>query len=266
MHSMMRVVDHGDVQEIELSTPFSRAAGVKVSVFLTGDTLVDTGFPRAAPVIARLLDERRVRGSVVTHWHEDHSGNLAVLAARGVPIGLTDATAARLPETTRLPFYRWVFWGHAPAPPRFEPYCLPDELEVVPTPGHSDDHRAIWHPATATIFTGDLVLGVRVTAVLADENPRQSLDSVRRVLALEPVRIFDAHRGLIREPKGLLAAKIAWMEDTIGSIEHLIDQGLDDRPIRNRVLGREDSVGRISFGQTSKLNFVRAVRRTARTR
>jgi glyoxylase-like metal-dependent hydrolase (beta-lactamase superfamily II) len=49
--------------------------GYSVFVFLVRDQLIDAGFPGARNAVARLLDERRPRGVVVTHQHEDHAGN-----------------------------------------------------------------------------------------------------------------------------------------------------------------------------------------------
>ena len=66
--------------------------GYSVCVFFVRDQLIDTGFPGARRTVARLLDERRPRGIVVTHQHEDHAGNVTLAAERGIPISMARST------------------------------------------------------------------------------------------------------------------------------------------------------------------------------
>jgi hypothetical protein len=93
------------------------------------------------------------------------------------------------------------------------------------------------------------------------ENPFQIVDSLRTVLALQPQRMFDAHRGEVHEPAAAIQSKIAFMEDTIGSIQDRIDKGLSDREILRAVLGGDEFVAIASRGEYARMNFVRAVRR-----
>src|ERR671914_3111858 len=85
-----------DVELVRLRSWRSAAAGYSVFVFLVRDQLIDTGFPGARQTVARLIDERRPRGVVVTHQHEDHAGNVELAAARGVPIAMARATEEAL--------------------------------------------------------------------------------------------------------------------------------------------------------------------------
>lgn len=137
-----------------------------------------------------------------------------------------------------------------------------NRLRVIHTPGHTSDHHVVWDEERATLFSGDLFLGVKVRATFPDEHPRQLVDSLRRVAALRPERMFDAHRGAVREPANALLAKADWLDETITRIEAKIDAGWSDRAIRVHVLGRESVVGVISGGEYSKLTMVRAVRRS----
>jgi glyoxylase-like metal-dependent hydrolase (beta-lactamase superfamily II) len=259
---MLMVIDHGEVRELSLSTRLGRVAGIKVSAFLVRGTLVDTGFWRARRELAAALERYPVERAILTHWHEDHSGNLGLLAARRIPAVISAATQRHLPARWWLPPYRWAIWGSPETAPL--PVAVPlDEagLELVPTPGHSDDHLAVWDCRTDTVFGGDLFLGVKAASQHAAGDPYAILASVRRIIALRPARYFDAHRGSIREPLAALAAKADWLAASIGQIEAAIDRGDPDSVIRDRVLGSEDPVAWISGFQMSKLNFVRAIRR-----
>lgn len=257
---MIKVTEHGDVREFVLSTRFSRAMGYQVSVFSIQGTLIDCGFPRVAPAVATILDSGAITQAILTHWHEDHAGNVGLLAKRQIPTMIGTETLARIPEGTRLPLYRWLTWGSMTSV-ELPPLCGSERLEVIPTPGHTSDHVAVFDPNSATVFGGDLFLGVKASNAHEDENPYHTLASVRRIRDLAPVRYFDSHRGLVLDPMVALSAKADWLASAIGQIEVGLDQGEPDAAIRERVLGPEALVARVSFGQMSKLNFIRAVRR-----
>jgi hypothetical protein len=96
------------------------------------------------------------------------------------------------------------------------------------------------------------------------ENPYVIISSLGRVLALAPERMFDAHRGLVANPVRAIRSKIDWMTGIVGEIEQRIGRGEGDREIVNAVLGGEELASYVSFGEYSRRNFVKAVRRERR--
>jgi ribonuclease/clavin/mitogillin len=261
---MLRIERYGDVTRVHMTSWRGRLAGYDVSAYLTRDVLVDTGFPHVAAEFTRFLDANRVRGVIVTHWHEDHAGNAALAAARGLPVAISPQTLAQLggPAAASIRFYRRFVWGIA-SPVRSVVLPLESEaLRVIHTPGHTADHHVVWDEERATLFAGDLFLGVKVRATFPDEDPRQLVGTLRRVAALRPERMFDAHRGTVSDPTNALLAKADWLEEIVTRIEAKIDAGWSDRAIRRHVLGRESAVGLISGGEYSKLTLVQAVRRS----
>ncbi len=96
-------------------------------------------------IVRRFLRERNVEQVLVTHHHEDHSGNGARLQRE------LEATVFFLPSGVTLArdgfplrAYQRVIWG---TPKRFVPRAMPDEMSVgrgfrlraVHAPGHSPD-------------------------------------------------------------------------------------------------------------------------------
>lgn len=258
---MQEIETHGEVLRVHFTNRRSEMVGYGVSVYLVRDLLVDTGFPDARDDFETLLDEVRPQGIVLTHQHEDHAGNMAMAAQRGLPVyGATETLdAIRAPE--RAGFYRRFVWGRMPALRipvfRFEP----KELQLIHLPGHSSDHHGIWDPDHETLFAGDLFLGVKVRVARPNEDIRLLAKSVREAQRLAPKTMFDSHRGLVPDAVAALTAKGDWLEETIGRIDEMAAEGLGERRIRDRVLGTEDFVARASFGDLSKLNFVRSVLR-----
>ena len=258
---MVTVERFDDVVRLRLQNTAGRAIGLSVSAYIIRGVMIDSGFDRARGVVLHAVRSLGVRGVIVTHWHEDHAGNVATLAGLGIPILMRADTAATLRERPSIQLYRRVFWGHPPALAAAPASFDPSGLEGVHTPGHSSDHQVVWDAATRTLFSGDLWLGVRARVMHSTENPYVLLESLRRARQLQPVRMFDAHRGLVEHPVQALDAKIHWLEDTLEEIARRVAEGWSERAIVRRVLGGEEIAAVVSVGDYSRRNLVRAVKR-----
>jgi len=145
-----------------------------------GVTLVDTGWPDSAGLIAEalaVLGRRRtdVDRVVLTHFHEDHAGAAAEIAGWSsieVVAGAADAAYVRgvaagpLPRLTKREGAIHAATGEPPhAPP-----CRVDRVvhdgdivdfaggaRVVEVPGHTPGSIAVYLPAADTVLTGDAV-------------------------------------------------------------------------------------------------------------
>jgi glyoxylase-like metal-dependent hydrolase (beta-lactamase superfamily II) len=82
---------------------------------------------------------------------------------------------------------------------------------VVPTPGHAPDHVSFFEPRSGTFFAGDLVINGGTVAILARHGGDLAsyLDSLRRVLDLQPRRIYPGHGGPIDNPSALLRSYLS---------------------------------------------------------
>ena len=257
---MSHVERFGEVRAIRLSSIRSRLAGYGVYIFLTRGTLIDTGFHSVRATVAALLDEWRPDGVLVTHHHEDHAGNAELVAMRGIPIDASAATLAAIRSPASIGVYRRFAWSAMPPLRSAIAEYEPPGLARLHAPGHSADHHIVWDADRSTLYSADLFLSVKVRVARPGEDPRLLIDSLRRIAGLRPTVMLDSHRGLIARPTEMLRAKADWLEATVGRIDALVERGWSDGAIRDDVLGREGFVGRVSFGDLSKLNFVKAVR------
>jgi ribonuclease/clavin/mitogillin len=257
---MLRATPHGDVLEIRLGRSVLGWAPFTVRAFLAGGILIDAGPPATGRALARFLRGRLPAVVVNTHSHEDHAGGDRRLAALGVP-----ALAHReaLPALARPPgasALRRLVCGRprpveaAPLPARVE--AGGTTLEAIETPGHAPDHIAFFDRERRALFTGDLFLGERVRVFRRDEDVHKTLESLRRAAALEPIRLFCSHLGLVEDGAGALRRKIAFLEDLVAKIGELHGKGTLPREIRKRLLGREPPLAYLSCGEFSKLNLV----------
>jgi glyoxylase-like metal-dependent hydrolase (beta-lactamase superfamily II) len=257
---VIEVIGHDDVRRIRMRTWRTSAVGYDVSAYLVRGILVDTGFRHVGDELERTLRELRPRGAIVTHWHEDHAGNAPRLAASRMPMWMHKYTERMLRERPQVKLYRHVVWGR-PRMLRWDMTPLdPAPLLVVPTPGHSPDHHIVFDPETATLFSADLWLGVRVRVMGYSENPYEIIESLTRTIALQPRRMFDAHRGPVDRPVEALTAKRAWLQETVGEIERRLDAGESERTIVRAVLGGEERTAFFSQGEYARRNLVRTVR------
>jgi glyoxylase-like metal-dependent hydrolase (beta-lactamase superfamily II) len=166
-------------------------------------TLIDTGTADRAARITEVLD-CELRRIVLTHWHEDHTGSAAELAARHG----AEVVAHRLEAP--------VIRGEVPgAPPVLEDFEVPiraslpplppappcrvdrevedgDVLEfgggavVVAVPGHTDGSIALHLPGPGVLFTGDAVANVgRTTPGVFNTDRARAVGSLHRLAALE---------------------------------------------------------------------------------
>ena len=110
---------------------------------------VDPGSPKMRRSLQRHLRQTKpkITKVIATHAHEEHVGNLNWLSElTGAPIYVSEMTSRFLMPFKKLPWVRATIIGQ---PPNLtQPYHLLGEtiaagsgyLQVIPTPGHCDDH------------------------------------------------------------------------------------------------------------------------------
>jgi glyoxylase-like metal-dependent hydrolase (beta-lactamase superfamily II) len=167
-------------------------------------TLIDagTGLPAHLQAIAAVRSEGPGR-VIVTHAHVDHASGAPAIAARW-----PGTQFAKYPWPDRDAKYD-VAWQPLADGERIT--AGDEELDVIHTPGHAPDHVALWHPASRTLLSGDLVVPGTTVVILASHGGSlaQYLESLRRVLALNPARLLPAHGAAIDDPAALINQYIA---------------------------------------------------------
>src|SRR5215212_7809743 len=124
----------------------------------------------------------RLRTIFITHRHGDH-------APAAVP--LKHATGARIVAPRNV-------LEDAAVDVRVSGGEIVDELEVIATPGHTNEH-VCYLTSNGDLFTGDTILGAGTTAIFPpDGNMADYIRSLRTLRARNPRRIFPAH-GPVRD-------------------------------------------------------------------
>ncbi|MBI4475645.1 MAG: MBL fold metallo-hydrolase [Acidobacteria bacterium] len=145
---------------------------------------------------AAMLDE-----VLVTHAHPDHISGTPALRQKW-----PSATFRKLPWPERDAEYH-VDW----APLEDGALVAGGTLQTIHTPGHAPDHVCFWDPNARVLFSADLVI-MGTTVVIPGTrggNLGAYLQSLKRVLALEPRRLFPAHGPVIDHPRTLIQEYLA---------------------------------------------------------
>lgn len=261
---MIQAFDYGEVRYFRMARTILGRPVYWTGVYFVDGLLVDSGPPNLAGEVAGLCRELAVRQCVTTHHHEDHSGNHGLLREQFhiVPLAQAGGVQRIAAPDARPQLYRRVAFG-VPAPAETQPAGDWVEtprfrLQVVPTPGHAEDHIALWEPRRRWLFSGDLFLGPRLKYLRSDEDVFALLASLRQVIALEPQTLFCQHRGRVENAGGALRQKLDSLVELGERIQALQARGLSEKQIA-RALPGSDLVWRLwTGGHFSKRNFVHA--------
>jgi hypothetical protein len=91
-----------------------------------------------------------------------------------------------------------------------------------------------------------------------EENIFSIIDSLKKVAALHPKKMFCSFNGSIDHPMDALYKKIDYLEKLQRGVDEGFRQGLSPKEIQKRLLGREDPMGFVTAGEISKRNFINA--------
>ncbi|MRI33446.1 MBL fold metallo-hydrolase [Endozoicomonas sp. OPT23] len=213
-----------------------------------GDTLIDCGPLRQWQFVRPFIAEKDVRQLLITHFHEDHTGNIKNIHDEfDVLASGHERTVRQLKKGFSITLLEKIFWGSTPKiaiqpfPERIE---LDDGSQIIPihVPGHCHDMQCFFVPEKGYMFTGDLYIASAVKFLHEKENLGQQIDDIRNVLNYDFQTMFCPHRGVVEDGKQALSRKLEYLVELCGNAQHLFGQGMTVKEVTNQLLG-PDSLG-----------------------
>ncbi|ACN15713.1 hypothetical protein HRM2_26190 [Desulforapulum autotrophicum HRM2] len=255
--------DHG-IKGFTLGWSLAGPPLMAVFFYVFDRVMIDTGQSRMAGESLAIARRHRVDRVFLTHHHEDHSGNGALIHnALGAEIFGHGLTREKLKKPYKILPYQHYVWGTT-TPVEVSP--LPEFLETslgrmipIHTPGHSLDHLVYYLPEKGVVFSGDLYLGDRIRYFRADEDMGTQIDSLKKVLALDFHMLLCSHNP--RESRGRehLQTKLNFLETLYGSTIELWKKGVPEKEIFKTLGLKEDYfIKYFCCGNVSLINGVRS--------
>jgi len=230
--------------------------GELFTAILYDGVMVDPGSPKMRRSLAwhlHRIPAGEIQCIAATHAHEEHVGNLNWLGEKAAaPVHVSSMTAKFLQPPARLPWVRKVIIGQPPSlrqPFQFFQDYLPTRsgrLRVIPTPGHCDDHVALYDPVEKLLLAGDAFMGTYFATPNPDVHSRIWLDTLQQLSELDIDILVEGHGHIhtlradipdipgvvVREhPKAAIAEKLEYMRWLHRQIEAGIEEGLPVRVI-----------------------------------
>lgn len=261
--SVLDRIEFADIEGIRVGR-FTSQINTTCILYRLGGTVIDTGPPNQWRFVRRFLEEKEVQRVLVTHHHEDHSGNLAPIdRTLKAPVLSPREAIEPLSKGYEVQFYRRLIWGRplvvetAPVPDRME-LAGGLSLATIPTPGHSPDSTCYLEPDRGWLFTGDLYIAARTRYLRQDEDLGEHIASLRRVLELDFDTLLCSHRGVIAAGREALTRKLDYLVSLRGEVHRLHAQGKSVTEITRELLGGEGHLSLFTRFHFAKRNLIAA--------
>ncbi|MCL4439805.1 MAG: MBL fold metallo-hydrolase [Firmicutes bacterium] len=261
---MVKVKDHREVRTFRGKVSFFGMGTLKTFAFLWDGNLVDTGPGTLERKFLPAFLDSPVRRVLLTHFHEDHSGNAARLQMEmKVPVFADPGALDLLRRDAGLPFYRRYIWGKRrklePVPYGEAVDSENGRLEVIKTPGHSQDHVCLLNRREGFIFTGDLFVTPGIRAAMRGESVPEIIRSLKRLLQEDFETLYCAHAGVVEKGREMVEKKLAYLEELSERVLGMHRQGLSSREINRKIFGKAQMLDYISLGEWSSRHIISSI-------
>ncbi len=247
------------------SWPFGQPKLYSHLFFLDG-LLIDTGHSNMRKEVVQAVGSLGVEQIFITHHHEDHTGNLAILQPHFACPALASAKCVELmKDPPPISFAQWLTWGARPpflglaetmdrlSTPRFN-------FEIHPIPGHAEDMLCLYEPNQGWLFSADLWVSDRIRYFMRAESVQEQIKSLQRVLTLDFDVLFCSHNPQLHGGKQRLANKLQFFQDFYGKVAREYQSGVPSHQIMKTLGLRENwNIRLTSGGELSTLNMIKAV-------
>ena len=262
--NLVKTTAFGKVEAMQLG--FGPIGPPLMSVFLyvVDGLVIDTGQHHMQKAVVELLKEKKLKQILLTHHHEDHSGNAFVIGNdHHISVSAHPLTVEKMRNGFKVLPYQHYVWGkaHAVEVVPLESTVETDKFKFKPihAPGHSEDHVVYLERENGWLFSGDLYLADRIKYFRSDERLNDQITSLKKVLAYDFEALFCGHNPRLENGKARLENKLQFLEDIHGNVQRLIQKGFSEKEIVKKLDPKNDRLAKlITMGNASFANMVRS--------
>ena len=238
-----------------------------VYTFVVDDLLIDTAQRYNRENILKVANQHGIKKIILTHHHEDHTGNVAFLMDELKADGYAHPTAVKIVgKGYKMSPLAKLMNGRvekANLKPLLETDIIQTanyNLQPVYTPGHCDDHYCYYEKNRGWLFSGDMYVADKIKYFANYESLLTQISSIKKMLALDFDVLFCSHNPKVENGKKRLQNKLQFFEDFAGTVTNYYEQGHNARQIFALMGMKENYVNKyITLGSFCAENMVHSV-------
>ncbi len=228
--------------------------------------LIDTGQRKARKQILSATKGLQVEQILITHHHEDHSGNVDSLKKQHNCEAFASERCCQIMQAPpKISFAQHITWGDRPAHPDLIPIQGSLEtkqftFELIPIPGHASDMIALFEPNRQWLFSADLYIHSFIAYFMKEESMREQIDSIKRILQLDFKEMFCSHNPQLVQGKEQLTKKLHFLESFFEKVAQEYQKGYTAKEVFKSLNLKENTTLKfLSGGNLSQINMVKSV-------
>ena len=238
-----------------------------VYTFVLDNLLIDTAQRYNRENILKVAKQHDINKIILTHHHEDHTGNVAFLMNELNIDAYAHPTAVKIMgKGYRMSPLAKLMNGSVEKAV-LKPISTEDRiqtahytLEPIYTPGHCDDHYCYYERNKGWLFSGDLYVADKIKYFANYESLLTQIDSIKKLVALDFDTLFCSHNPKTHGGKQRLQNKLQFFEDFAGTVKQYYEQGHNARQIFALMGMKENYLNKyITLGGFCAENMVHSV-------
>ena len=237
-----------------------------VHMYYVDGLLIDAGPSKTKKATLAATRELPIKNLVLTHHHEDHTGNIPALTQQhSCDVYASSECISLMKAPPPLSLIQKLTWGERPACTSIRALgntllTREHEFQVIPVPGHASDMIALYEPHRKWLFSADLYINSYIGYFLDNESIKAQISSIQTVLELDFNTLFCSHKPQFAQPKEGLKKKLDYFQTIYSKTESLHRQGHSDKEIFKILELQEDRIVKwLSGGKLSKLNMIKTI-------
>ena len=246
-------------------TPIGKPS-LNTYIYFIDGLLIDTGQSNARQKIISDTNQLAIDQIFITHYHEDHTGNIKVIAKQHqCKVYGSKICSELMKKPPKISFAQKLGWGNRPNYNEIisqEKEIKTDRytFQIISIPGHAADMIALYEPEKKWLFSADLFINSYISYFLYNESIMDQIISIKKILKLDFKVMFCSHNPQLTEPKEKLKKKLSYLENTFEDVQSLYSKGYSKGQIFKSLKMKENwLVKTLSLGQLSKLNMVQSI-------